>query len=60
MKTLFAVIVTLGLAGCSHHYAAHDPLACDRMVDWNDRKACKEKMETQRTEWEKNKDPRKG
>ncbi|GGY78935.1 hypothetical protein ACFFTM_11220 [Pseudoduganella plicata] len=59
MKTLFAVVVTLGLAGCGHYYAAHDPQACDRMPDWNDRKACKDKMETERTEWEKGRDKRK-
>lgn len=50
-----AVAMLLGLAGCAHEYATHDDLACDRLVDWNDRKACKQKVEVQRTEWEKRK-----
>jgi hypothetical protein len=50
---LIAVVVTLGLAGCGHRYLEHDPLACDRLVDWNDRKACKQKAATEQAEWDR-------
>ena len=52
-KTIFFIALALGLAGCGHEYVEHDPLSCDRLVDWNDRKACKEKVATESKEWEK-------
>ncbi len=47
-----AMTVMLALSGCKH-YMTSDPLACDKLVDWNDRKACKEKSATEAKEWEK-------
>lgn len=57
--TLIALIAALGLAGCGHTYLEHDSLSCDRLVDWNDRKACKEKAATAEAEWDKRTDAEK-
>jgi len=51
--TSLLAAATLGLAGCGHEYVEHDPLSCDRLVDWNDRKACKEKIATEKAEWDR-------
>jgi predicted small lipoprotein YifL len=51
----FVILATLGasLAGCANHYLPLDQQECDRLADWNDRKACKEKRSTEEREWEK-------
>lgn len=51
-KTILFIAIALGLAGCK--YLPHDTdQSCDKHVDWNDRKACKEKLSTEQKEWEK-------
>ncbi|WBS00490.1 hypothetical protein OU994_19485 [Pseudoduganella sp. SL102] len=51
-QAIFLAALALGLAGCK--YLPHDDgRSCDKLVDWNDRKACKEKAATESKEWEK-------
>lgn len=62
MKQPFALIAlaaALALAGCGHAYLEHDSLSCDRLGDWNDRKACKQKAATEEAEWNKRTDAEK-
>ena len=54
-----ALVAALALTGCGHAYLEHDALSCDRLTDWNDRKACKEKATTAETEWNKRTDAEK-
>ena len=53
VRTILLIIaVGFGLAGCK--YLPHDTeRSCDKHVDWNDRKACKDKIATESKEWEK-------
>ena len=53
VRTISLIIaVGFGLAGCK--YLPHDTeRSCDKHVDWNDRKACKDKVATESKEWEK-------
>lgn len=62
MKPPFALITfaaVLALSGCGHAYLEHDSQSCDRLADWNDRKACKEKAATQEAEWNRRTDAEK-
>ena len=51
-KAVLLAVFVLGLAGC--RYLPHDDSrSCDKLVDWNDRKACKEKVAAEERDWEK-------
>lgn len=51
-KAVLLAVFVLGLAGC--RYLPHDDSrSCDKLVDWNDRKACKEKVTAEERDWEK-------
>jgi hypothetical protein len=51
-KTFLLIAIVLGLAGCK--YLPRDSeRSCDKLVDWNDRKACKEKVDAEQRDWEK-------
>jgi starvation-inducible outer membrane lipoprotein len=51
-KTFLLVALTLGLAGCKA-LPHDDTRSCDKLMDWNDRKACKEKVAAEQKDWEK-------
>ncbi len=52
-KLVVLAALAAALSGCTGKYLALDQQDCDRAVDWNDRKACKEKRSTEEREWEK-------
>lgn len=52
IPALLALFLVSGLAGCKY-LPQDDSRSCDKLVDWNDRKACKEKVSTEQKEWEK-------
>ena len=56
MRTIALLIaLSASLAGC--RYLPHDTnQSCDKHMDWNDRKACKERVATESKEWEKRND----
>ena len=50
-----AIAAMLVLAGCRHQPLEIDTLACERLADWSDRKACLDKTRTQEREWDRRK-----
>ncbi|WP_338762702.1 lipoprotein [Massilia sp. METH4] len=51
-KTLLFITLAFGLAGCKN-LPRDDTRSCDKLMDWNDRKACKEKVAAEQRDWEK-------
>ena len=53
-KTILPLCAAILLAACSGTYPLeHDTLACDRMTDWSQRQACKEKAGAAERDWDK-------
>ena len=51
-QAILFIALAFGLAGCKYLPQDADQ-SCDKLVDWNDRKACKAKQSTEQKEWEK-------
>ncbi|HEX8604919.1 MAG TPA: hypothetical protein VF774_19905 [Pseudoduganella sp.] len=51
-QAILFIALACGLAGCKYLPQDADQ-SCDKLVDWNDRKACKAKQSTEQKEWEK-------
>lgn len=52
IKALLFATLAFGLAGCKN-LPHDDTRSCDKLMDWNDRKACKEKVAAEQRDWEK-------